>query len=105
MVVMLPTASCKTWPGNQQEGTVASNARSADQIADDIAQTRTRLAGTIDQLVYRAHPKTIAKREVGSIKSRFVKDDGKPDLAAIGKVAGIAVGVIAALVLLRKVVG
>ena len=84
---------------------MAPDARSAAQIADDIAQTRTRLAGTIDQLVYRAHPKTITKREVASIKSRFVDDEGKPDLAAIGKVAGIAIGVIAALVLLRKVVG
>jgi hypothetical protein len=84
---------------------VARDVRSPDDIAHEIAQTRTRLAGTIDQLVYRAHPKTIAKREVASIKSRFVDDHGKPNPAAIGKVAGIAVGVVVALVVLRKVVG
>ena len=34
--------------------------------------TRERLADTIDQLVYRASPKTIARREVASVKGYFV---------------------------------
>ena len=35
----------------------------------EIESTRDRLAGTIDQLVYRANPKTIVVREVNSIKA------------------------------------
>ena len=38
--------------------------------------TRERLAATIDQLVYRASPKTIARREVASVKGFFV--DARP---------------------------
>ena len=38
----------------------------------EIEETRDRLAGTIDQLVYRANPKTIVGREVSSIKAYFV---------------------------------
>ncbi len=32
----------------------------------EIEQTRENLAATIDQLIYRVHPKTIATREVSS---------------------------------------
>jgi hypothetical protein len=84
---------------------VAGDARSAEDISAEIAQTRTRLAGTIDQLVYRANPKTIAKREVSTVRSRFVGPDGKPRVDAIAKTAAIVVGVVTAVVVLRKIVG
>ncbi len=84
---------------------MASQARSPEQIAADIATTRDRLAGTIDQLAYRTNPKTVANRQVASIKARFVDPNGKPKVDAIAKAAGIVVGVVAAIVLLRKVVG
>ena len=38
----------------------------------EIEATRERLVDTIDQLVYRAHPKTIANRQVSSVKAYFV---------------------------------
>ena len=38
----------------------------------EIEETRDRLAGTIDQLVFRANPKTIVTREVNSIQAYFV---------------------------------
>jgi hypothetical protein len=33
----------------------------------EIEETRERLAGTIDELVYRAHPRTIVGREVAGL--------------------------------------
>jgi hypothetical protein len=70
----------------------------------EIEETRERLASTIDQLVYRAHPKTIVKREVSSVKGYFVDDlTGQPRTNNILKVAGGVVGVAALFVLIRKV--
>jgi hypothetical protein len=71
----------------------------------EIEATRDRLAGTIDQLVYRANPKTIVGREVSSIKAYFVDPlTGSPRTDNILKVAGGVVGVVALFVLIRKVV-
>jgi len=71
----------------------------------EIEATRDRLAGTIDQLVYRANPKTIVGREVNSIKAYFVDArTGSPRTDNILKVAGGVVGVIALFALIRKVV-
>ena len=44
----------------------------------EIEETRQRLATTIDQLLYRAHPKTIVSREVSSIKAHFVDVETGP---------------------------
>lgn len=46
----------------------APRARSAQQIEADLAATRQRLAGTIDELAFRAQPKEVAKRQVESLK-------------------------------------
>jgi hypothetical protein len=71
----------------------------------EIEETRDRLAGTIDQLVFRANPKTIVTREVNSIKAYFVDPlTGSPRTDNILKVAGGVVGVVALFVLIRKVV-
>ena len=71
----------------------------------EIEETRDRLAGTIDQLVYRANPKTIVGREVSSIKAYFVDPPtGSPRTDNILKVAGGVIGVVALFVLIRKVV-
>ena len=70
----------------------------------EMEATRERLATTIDQLVYRAHPKTIVRREVASIKA-FFRDPvtGAPRTDNILKVAGGVVGVVGLFVLVRKV--
>ena len=71
----------------------------------EIEETRERLATTIDQLLYRSHPKTIVGREVAEIKGHFVdRATGQPRTDNILKVAGIAAGVIAFFVVARKVV-
>jgi hypothetical protein len=66
--------------------------------------TRARLAGTIDQLVHRASPKTIVSREVTSLKGYFVDlRTGQPRTTNILKVVGGVVGVVALFALVRKV--
>jgi len=71
----------------------------------EIEQTREHLATTIDQLLHRASPKTIASREVESIKARFVDPvTGEPRTDNILKAVGGVVGVIAFFVVVRQVV-
>jgi hypothetical protein len=77
--------------------------RNLSSIESDIEVTRERLASTIDQLAYRASPKTIAKREVGQVKSFFVDANG-PRTGNILKVAGGLAGTVAVFVLIRKLV-
>ncbi|MCW2844242.1 MAG: hypothetical protein JWN22_2158 [Nocardioides sp.] len=71
----------------------------------EIEETRERLAVTIDQLLHRAHPKTIASREVNSVKAHFVDPaTGQPRTDNILKVAGGVVGAIVLLAVIRKIV-
>jgi hypothetical protein len=66
--------------------------------------TRERLADTIDQLVYRASPKTIARREITSIKGYFVDlESSHPRTDNILKVAGGVLGVVLLFAVVRKV--
>lgn len=72
-------------------------------LEQNIEQTRAELASTIDQLLFRASPKTIASREAASIKARFVDvQTGEPRTNNILIAAGSVVGVVALFVTLRK---
>jgi hypothetical protein len=71
-------------------------------IESEMEQTRERLAATIDQLVYRASPKTIASRQLAAFKGYFVDAQGKPRRENIAKVAGGVLGVAALVVVGRK---
>ncbi len=72
-------------------------------LEGDIEVTRERLAATIDQLAYRASPKTIVRREINSIKAHFVDAQGNPRTDNILKVAGGVVGFVVFVVVMRKV--
>ena len=73
-------------------------------IEREIEETRERLATTIDQLLYRSHPKTIIGRETAALKAHFVDvETGQPRTDNILKVVGGVVGVITLLVVIRKV--
>ena len=78
--------------------------RNLNSIETDIEVTRERLASTIDQLVYRASPKTIARREVNQFKGYFVAADGSPRTDNIVKVVGGVVAVVVVFGLIRKIV-
>jgi AmiR/NasT family two-component response regulator len=80
-----------------------ADTRAPDTIENEIEATRQRLALTIDQLVYRASPKTIARREIAGVKAYFVDPAGSPRTGNIAKVAGAVVGAVALVVVLRKV--
>jgi len=70
----------------------------------EMEATRERLAGTIDQLVHRASPKTIARREITSIKGYFVDlSTGQPRTTNILKVAGGVIGVAVLFAAVRKI--
>ena len=69
----------------------------------EIEETRERLAGTIDQLLHRASPKTIVGREVWTIRAHYVDPaTGQPRTDNILKTVGVVAGVVAAFVLVRK---
>jgi hypothetical protein len=73
-------------------------------LETEMEVTRDRLADTIDQLVYRASPKTIARREITSVKGYFVDlRTGQPRTTNILKVVGGVVGVAVLFAIVRKV--
>jgi hypothetical protein len=76
--------------------------RGLESLENDIEATRARLADTIDQLVYRASPKTIARREVASLKAVYVAPDGSPRTDNMLKTAGAVVGFVTLMVVLRR---
>jgi Protein of unknown function (DUF3618) len=82
---------------------VATTAGRPETLESDIEATRERLAATIDQLAYRASPKTIVRREINGLKAHFVDAQGNPRTDNILKVAGGVVGFVAFVVVMRKV--
>jgi len=74
------------------------------ELEREIEEARERLAGTIDELIYRANPKTIVGREVADLKAFFVDQaTGEPRTENILKVVGGVVGTVALFVLIRRV--
>ena len=82
---------------------MATTAGRPETLESDIEATRERLAATIDQLAYRASPKTIVRREINGIKAHFVDAQGNPRTDNILKVAGGVLGFVAFVVVMRKV--
>jgi hypothetical protein len=75
------------------------------KLEHEIEATRVRLADTIDQLMYRASPKTIVGRQVETTKAHFVDTKtGQPRTDNILKVAGAVVGLVVLVVVVRKAV-
>jgi DUF2075 family protein len=77
--------------------------RAPETIESEIEATRERLANTIDQLLYRSSPKTILKREVDGMKAYFVDPESGPRTDHIMKVALGIGGLVAAMVVIRRV--
>lgn len=72
-------------------------------IEKEMDAARNRLADTLDQLVHRTSPKTIANREIDSFKAHFVDAQGQPRTDNLLKVAGGFVGFVVFVVVIRKV--
>jgi hypothetical protein len=74
-----------------------------NDIEREIEEARERLAVTIDQLLYRTSPKTIVSREIAQVKAVYVDPaTGEPRTDNILRTVGAVVGVVAAIVVLRK---
>lgn len=75
-------------------------------IESDIEATRARLAGTVDELAVRLHPKEIGKRSVRDAKERARTATHAPDgslrTERIAAVAAAALAVVGLLVALRR---
>lgn len=73
------------------------------ELEREIEETRERLAGTIDQLLYRSHPKTIVSRESAAIKGFYVDAaTGQPRTDNILKTVGVVVGTVVVFIALRR---
>ena len=75
-----------------------------DDLVDEIEQIRSRLAGTVDELIERTNPKNIMRRRIEDTKAHFVDETGSPRLENIIPVAAGAVAVIGALIVIRRIV-
>jgi hypothetical protein len=74
------------------------------ELAREIEETRERLAGTIDELIYRSSPRTIVSRQVAQVKGFFVDPlTGEPRTENILKAVGGVVGTVVLFTLIRKV--
>src|SRR4051794_20377940 len=91
--------------GRERRQVSDTKPRTAEQIEADIAATRARLASTVDELVDRAHPKNVAKRQVEQAKSQVFDETGQLRTQKLAAVAGAAVGLVAVLLLIRRLVG
>jgi hypothetical protein len=81
---------------------VAKADQGPESIEREIEATRERLAVTVDELAYRASPKTIVSREIASLKAVFVDAQGNPRTDNILKAAGGVVGFVAFVVVIRR---
>ncbi|MEX0429436.1 DUF3618 domain-containing protein [Nocardioides sp. DS6] len=73
-------------------------------LESEIEEVRERLAGTIDELLYRSSPKTVASRQIAAVKAVYVDPEtGQPITANILKTVGGVVGTIVLFVALRKI--
>ena len=89
----------------QVSDTKATAARTAEQIEADIAATRARLASTVDDLVDRAHPKNVARRQLEQAKAQVIDESGRLRTEKLVAVGGASVAVIGVLLLIRRLVG
>ncbi|HTJ69687.1 MAG TPA: DUF3618 domain-containing protein [Actinospica sp.] len=91
-------------PRTVTEGEVVDH-RSPAQIEADIAATRDRLAGTLDELQERLSPRGMLRQANTRARSTFVAEDGavRKDRAAlaVGAVAAVLGGLVAARKLRR----
>lgn len=73
-------------------------------LESEIEEIRERLAGTIDELIYRGSPKTIAQRQVAAVKAVYVDPvSGEPKMGNIAKTVGGVVGTFVLMAMLRKI--
>ena len=85
-------------------GPTDSEPQTPAEIEAEIEATRARLASTVDELVDKAHPRNVAKRQVEQAKSQVYDVQGNLRTERIATVAGAVAGVIVVLLVVRRLV-
>jgi hypothetical protein len=93
----------------------SSKQRSRAQIEADLAATRERLAGSIEELVGEVHPKRVKQRQVAAAKS-FLRDEianakaqiiypnGELRSVRLAGIGGAAAGFVTFILVVRRIV-
>lgn len=76
--------------------------RSPDEIQREMAETRQRLAETIDEIVDRTHPRNVTQRAKARLRSTVLTPEGNLRLEIVGGVVGALVAVTALTVWARR---
>lgn len=84
--------------------TKATKTRTPAEIEADITATRTRLASAVDELVDRAHPRNVAKRQVEQAKAQVFDERGELRTQKLAAVGAAVVAVLGVLLTIRKLV-
>jgi anti-sigma factor RsiW len=84
--------------------TKPASARTPEEIEAEIAATRERLASTVDELVDKAHPRNVVKRQVEQARSQVFDAEGNLRTEKIATVAGAIAAVLVVLLLIRRMV-
>ena len=70
------------------------------QLELEVARRRDKVAATVDELVYRAHPREIARRALHDVERRLREATTTPDgQLRTGRVVAVAAAVVAVLAL------
>lgn len=99
------TASTPKGASVHVSDTKATTARTPEQIEADITATRARLASTVDELVDRAHPRNVAKRQVEQAKAQVFDESGRLRTQKLAAVGGAVVALLGVLLTVRRLVG
>lgn len=76
----------------------------SNDLVDEIEQIRSRLAGTVDELIDRTNPKNIVRRRIEDTKAHFVDEGGSPRLENIIPVLAGAFVLLGAIIVIRRIV-
>lgn len=75
-----------------------------DDLVDEIEQIRSRLAGTVDELIDRTNPKNIVRHRIEAAKAHFIDEGGSPRLENIIPVVAGAFALLGAIIVIRRLV-
>ena len=89
-------------PGSPEPAPPGRPIRSPAQIERDIEARRQRLSGTIDEIADRVKPQNVARRKVEDVRNRITDDEGNVRREVVAVAAGVAVVVVALIVLQRR---
>ena len=78
--------------------------KQSDDLVREIDEIRERLAGTVDELVDAVHPKSILRRGLNSVRSKFVDENGSVKTGTVVPLVGGVVVVIVGAVVVRRLV-